>query len=166
MNESRELDCLVAEKILGYRVQITKPDWYDREVWLFFDDEFPGIIRYTWDSNACNARMNMDQKDPKKGAADPLPFYSSEEDEDNTNQVIITRMIRHHSCHFRMMGFTQPRNKSGLEYEVEFLPKGKPMPNLVSLRHLGTADNMTHAILEAALKVVTKVEEKVKEKEA
>lgn len=42
----RKVDALVAERVLGLRVEVVKPDWYDREVVLFISPK-SGLVTYS-----------------------------------------------------------------------------------------------------------------------
>lgn len=77
MEAGRELDELVAEQVMGLRVERIKPDWYPVEVALFFRPGNP-LVEYSLDERSCNARMFRNGVDEKDGTAPPLPFYSEE----------------------------------------------------------------------------------------
>lgn len=74
--DNRTIDQLVAEHVLKLTVKKIRVDWYQFEIWLFLDPD--GLIRYSWDGNACNAIMNRNGRDESDGVADPLPFFSIE----------------------------------------------------------------------------------------
>lgn len=71
------LDLLVMEHVFGYQVQWIKPDWYPLPVATLYHQDFPGIMQYSWDGNACNAMMYRNQNDVSLGSAEPVPRCSS-----------------------------------------------------------------------------------------
>lgn len=77
LEAGRELDALAAEYIFDLRVDVIKPDWYDREVMLFISHE-SGLVVYSYDSNGCNAMMYRNRLNEVDGVADPLPYFSED----------------------------------------------------------------------------------------
>jgi hypothetical protein len=78
MNAGRELDALVAEKVMGWRVERLRPEWYGgTEVLLFYE---PGhaLASYSYDERSCNACMYRNGADRTDGIAPPLPYFSCE----------------------------------------------------------------------------------------
>lgn len=77
----RELDCQIAEHVLGYEVRTVKPDWYPHEVRCFFwrESNLP-LMAYSYDQNACNASMYANGIDMKDGYAQALPRWSGDSD--------------------------------------------------------------------------------------
>src|SRR5713226_5622656 len=78
MTSTRELDALVAEKVLGMHVERLRPAWYhggQTEVLCFYRPLSPLMV-YSLDADACNAMMFRNGVDESDGFAPPLPFYS------------------------------------------------------------------------------------------
>lgn len=73
----RELDALIAEKVLGFVVKRVKPEWYPAEVTLFC---YPNsdLIEYSCDPRSNNAIMFRNGRDDSDGSAAPLPNYSDD----------------------------------------------------------------------------------------
>lgn len=93
--DNRQIDVLVAEKVLGMRLVRVKPDWYRGvEVLLFFH----GLdwIEYSYDDNYCNATMYRNGRDATDGYASPLPSYSDDMGEAWSNIVpaVLERFTR------------------------------------------------------------------------
>ena len=77
MTAGRKLDALVAEEVLGYRVERVTPEWAGREVTLFFA---PGhtLVTYSCDFRSDNAMMYRNGEDDRDGIAPPLPVFSED----------------------------------------------------------------------------------------
>lgn len=152
--KERELDALMAEKVLEYKVERVKPDWYPLEVLLFYWEGSP-VISYSYDADACNALMYANGKDSAAGNAPPLPHYSSE-DSEGAEWEVVNAMIERHDCDFRLCGFKTSYSGCGAEiakgephreYEVEFKPRGYKGDE----RFIATAPTPQLAICRAAL---------------
>lgn len=85
--QEEDLNVAVAERVLGMSIRRTTPEWYGREVTLFYWPNDP-LIAYSWDENACNAMMYRNGKDDSNGTAPSLPFYDS--DLDQAWEVVLT----------------------------------------------------------------------------
>ena len=143
-----DLRLQVAEHVVGLHVERVKPDWYEREVFCFYDPAFPQLVAYSWDANACNAMMFCNGKDASAGYAPPLPSYESE-DSGGAEYEVINAMIGR-GYHFRLCGFdvTHRGEDAKREYEAEFLPRGSNHEQ----RFISTADVPQLAIARAAVK--------------
>ena len=73
----REMDCLVAEKVMGWRVERVRPSWYPVEVLCFYE-EWSRNISYTYDERSCNAMLYRNGVDDSNGTAPPLPQFSED----------------------------------------------------------------------------------------
>jgi hypothetical protein len=74
------MDCGVAEIVMGMRVERVFPPWYHDgaiEVSCFYEPNNPLMI-YSWDKNACNARMCRNGQNECDGTAESLPFYTAD----------------------------------------------------------------------------------------
>ena len=91
----REVDCLLAQHVLNYEMQIVNPDWYPHEVRCFIwrDSKSP-LMAYSYDQNACNASMFANGKDEKDGYAQPLPRWSGEDSEGYEWEVVNAMLSR------------------------------------------------------------------------
>jgi hypothetical protein len=72
---SRELDVQVASIL--YHIEHLHPSWYRYEVLAFYEEGNP-LIRYSYDEDACNAKMHANGVNSDDGTADSLPYYSSD----------------------------------------------------------------------------------------
>jgi hypothetical protein len=79
MSPARELDALVAEKVLGMHVERIRPAWYHggQEVLCFYQP-LGTLMEYSLDADACNAMMFRNGVDERDGIAPPLPFYTGD----------------------------------------------------------------------------------------
>lgn len=77
MVDPRELDPLIAEKVLGMHVERIKPDWYPLEVMCFYREGSPLIV-WSFDAASCNAMMFRNGVDASDGTAEPLPQFSDD----------------------------------------------------------------------------------------
>lgn len=105
--EHPDLDLLIAHVVMGYEHEIVKPDWYPYEVHLFrTSPPVDGVrrwVEYTWDEDACNARMFADQNnDPPRSPekADSLPIWS----EGAGLDLLETVLHRHEDLHVVLAG--------------------------------------------------------------
>ncbi len=73
----RQLDILIAEKVLGFEVRRIKTLWYKYDIVLFFAKGHPHVV-YSYDENSCNAIMFANGIDESDGVAQALPHYSTE----------------------------------------------------------------------------------------
>lgn len=73
----RELDILVAEKVLGMRIERIQTKWYNHDILCFYEPSCDLMV-YSYDENACNAMMYRNGVDERDGVAQPLPHYSLE----------------------------------------------------------------------------------------
>lgn len=71
----RELDALIAERVMGYTRETRKVDWYPVEISVFYKD--PSWLEYSYDERSCNAMMFRNGVDASDGHAAVLPYYSA-----------------------------------------------------------------------------------------
>ena len=79
LQAGREMDCLIAEKVLGMRVERKYPSWYrggDVEVICFYLPGFD-LMEYSWDEHE-SAIMYANGVDDSLGVSRLLPQYSAE----------------------------------------------------------------------------------------
>lgn len=145
MSESREpsaieqLNLFIAEHVIGLRVVVVQPSWYDRPVFTFFETGYPLMV-YAWDTNACNAQMFRNGVDASDGHTECLPNWVGEETEGYEWAIVSAMIERGYVCEVRSfktslpLAFTPadiltsetpiPRVAEYLAHEAEFMPLG------------------------------------------
>lgn len=148
VNAGRDLDTLVAEHVFGMTVKHLRPDWYhggQSEVVCFYAPNYPDLIAYSWDANACNAMMCRNGRDPNDGTAPPLPFYSVELE---PAWDVVEQMRADNETWFRLEARPagEPPEFAGLEWMAVFTRQRRPV--------YASAPSAPEAICRAALKVI------------
>ena len=97
--DDRQIDCLVMEKVFGYRVVEKKLDWYRVPVFFFYASN-SDVPEYTYDSNACNAMIYRNGRDDSDGTVPPLPFFMC--DAEGREWQIVKEMASKHNLELSM----------------------------------------------------------------